>query len=325
MPRKVVALGFMLVVLSVCALAEDAAERKVFIKVNGMFCPFCTFGLEKRLKNLPETAEVRTDLAVGEAIVTLKPGAEFVEGNFAEAIKRAGFTHSGIRMRSAKSWLKEKSIGSVGSAPPSEVASAGSVGWRHFKTIGKPGKAVGEFNEPMGIAFASEGWFVVTDAGNARVQQFHPDGSPWRQWSVSGDGNAELLKPVGITVGLQGDIWVSDYEADRINHYGPDGKARGAFGKSGKNPGEFDAPSGIAITSDGLLAVADFYNHRVQLLRPDGDFGRLTRHSRPMASFMWWTGAIVDSRCLPTKGKANEEGNRSRGSARVSCDVQQAS
>ena len=73
-------------------LAAEEVPREVVIKVNGMFCPFCTFGIEKRLKKLPETESVRTDLAAGEAIVTLKSGSEFVEEHFADAIKRAAFT-----------------------------------------------------------------------------------------------------------------------------------------------------------------------------------------------------------------------------------------
>ena len=95
------ALRTSLVVLFVLTAGGVRAEpaREVVIKVDGMFCPFCTFGIEKRLKMLPETASVRTDLAAGVAIVTLKPEAEFTEENFADAIKRAGFTHSGITLR----------------------------------------------------------------------------------------------------------------------------------------------------------------------------------------------------------------------------------
>ena len=82
--------------------AETAMQQQVVIKVNGMFCPFCTAGIEKRLKALPETETVKSDLAAGEVIVTLKPGAKYEKENFEDAIKRAGFTHSGISLQSLK-------------------------------------------------------------------------------------------------------------------------------------------------------------------------------------------------------------------------------
>jgi len=253
---------------------EPESPREVVIKVNGMFCPFCTAGIEKRLKMLDETSEVRTDLAGGEAIVTLKPGAEFVEEHFADAIDRAGFSHSGIELRDARLGAARAEPSALGTVSAGNVTHGKPAGWRYVRSIGGAGEDAGQFDQPMGIAFAQEGWFVVSDAGNARAQQFHPDGQPWRQWSVSGDGQSELRKPVGVAVGPDGDIWVTDYEADTIHHYGSAGEPRGVFGRSGNDEGEFDAPPGVAVTADGLLAVADFYNHRVQLVKPDGEFVR---------------------------------------------------
>lgn len=273
---KTVRIAFsLMLILGFAPVALVAAEplQEVVIKVNGMFCPFCTFGIEKRLAKLAETASVRTDLAAGEAIVTLKPGAEFVAEHFADAIERAGFTNSGIRLRSGAATTSRPTSRPV-SSRSKDRSGAQWIGIASVKTIGSEGDGLGEFIEPMSIAFAPEGWFVVTDAGNARVQQFHADGSPWREWSVSGDGETPLSKPVGLAVGPQGDIWVSDYDADTISHYGPDGMPRGVFGRPGQKPGEFDAPSGIAVTSEGDIAVTDFFNHRVEVFKPDGTFVR---------------------------------------------------
>lgn len=268
--RRIILMTVVLI-LAVVQWAAASPPREVVIKVNGMFCPFCTFGIEKRLKKLPETADVRTDLAAGEAIVTLKPDAEFAQEHFADAIKRAGFTHAGITLRELASTPQPVTAAPIPPAPAEEIShNPGHAGFSYSKTIGGPGTAPGQFQQPMGIAFAKEGWFVVTDAGNARVQQFHTDGRPWRQWSISGDGTTPLTKPVGLAIGPQGDIWVSDYEADTIHRYGPDGTPRGMFGQSGTEAEALDAPSGLAVTPEGLLAVADFYNHRVQLYSPEG-------------------------------------------------------
>ncbi len=270
-----IGLALLFLTISLAGWAGAEAPHEVVIKVDGMFCPFCTFGIEKRLRALDEAQTVRTDLGSSEAIVVLKPGAEFVENHFADAIKRAGFSQSGITLRNVPPGTGDVTVASIPPGAKTNITSApGKVGFTFGRTIGGPGKGVGEFNQPMSIAFAPDGWFVVTDSGNARVQQFHPDGRPWRQWTISGNGKTPLGKPVGLAIGQDGDIWVSDYEADTINHYGPDGTPRGAFGGSGKAPGKLDAPSGLAVMPDGHIAVADFYNHVVQLFSPQGKFLR---------------------------------------------------
>ena len=269
-------LSLIIAFLFLCLVGVAQAEpvREVTIKVHGMFCPFCTFGIEKRLKLLPETASVRTDLAAGEAVVTLMPGAVFVEDHFADAIERAGFTHAGITLQELPV-ATETTTPSISALPHTEISSTqGESGFTYQRTIGSLGQSPGQFQQPMSIAFAPDGSFVVTDAGNARVQQFYADGRPWRQWSVSGDGKTPLRKPVGVAVSANGDIWVSDYDADTISQYGPDGTPRGMFGQAGSEAGQLDAPSGLAVTPDGLLAVADFYNHRIQLFQPSGVFIR---------------------------------------------------
>jgi DNA-binding beta-propeller fold protein YncE/copper chaperone CopZ len=271
-----------LLVLTICSTlfflssGLAASQDEVVIKVNGMFCPFCTFGIEKWLNKLPEVEDVRTDLEAGEAIAVLKPEAEFVREHYVDAIKRAGFTHSGITLRQAGT--EPPKILEPSSAVTSENRDApirGNDEFRYIKAVGKYGSGPGEFDQPMSIAFAPQGWFVVTDAGNARIQQFHSDGRLWRQWSISGDGDTTLVKPVGVIVGSKGDIWVTDYEKDTINHYTSDGKPQGSFGTPGRGPGQMDAPSGLALTADGLLVVADFYNHRIQLFKTRGKFVRL--------------------------------------------------
>jgi sugar lactone lactonase YvrE len=58
-------------------------------------------------------------------------------------------------------------------------ASAGGAvqgGWRTDPVPAEPGEAPGAFQAPVAISFASDGDFVVTDWGNARLQRFTADG-----------------------------------------------------------------------------------------------------------------------------------------------------
>ena len=56
----------------------------------------------------------------------------------------------------------------------------------------------------MGVAFSPEGWFVVTDAGNRRVQQFRSDGSAWREWN---EAMQEALLPTQVMGGCEDGSW----------------------------------------------------------------------------------------------------------------------
>jgi len=66
------------------------------IQVDGLSCPFCTYGLEKHLKKLADVERVTIDMKGGRAIVRLKPGAQVNDAALREAVKRAGFTARGI-------------------------------------------------------------------------------------------------------------------------------------------------------------------------------------------------------------------------------------
>lgn len=268
-------LGLQRPALAETLVSSDKPLREVVIQVDGMFCPFCTFGVEKQLKKLSETSQVQIVLATGEAIVMLHPDAKYVESRFDKAIKQAGFTHSGIALRKRKDGLASALSLAIGTLPEKSISHRPNPnGFKYQRTIGEPGKALGQFNQPMDISFAREGWFVVAEAGNARIQQFHADGTPWRQWSISGDGRTSLTHPTGVAVGPEGDIWVSDYEADTISRYGADGTPQAQFGTWGREPGKFDSPTGLTFTAQGLLAIADFYNQRIQLFKPDGKWVR---------------------------------------------------
>jgi len=78
------------------------AQQQVIVEVQGTSCPFCAFGLEKRLSQIEGVADVKMDLKGGKATVTLKPGAQIAEEAFRQAIHDAGFTPGTVIYRSAE-------------------------------------------------------------------------------------------------------------------------------------------------------------------------------------------------------------------------------
>ncbi len=83
--------------LVTASAAEETGSTHVFIKVEGLACPFCVQGLEKHLKKLDAVEGVSTSLKNGEAVLHLKPGRTVGEKELREAVKKAGFTAGQIR------------------------------------------------------------------------------------------------------------------------------------------------------------------------------------------------------------------------------------
>lgn len=72
--------------------SSQPSAQQIIIRVDGASCPFCAFGLEKRLGQIEGVAHVRIEMKTGEAIVTLKPGATVSEQALRQAVEEAGFT-----------------------------------------------------------------------------------------------------------------------------------------------------------------------------------------------------------------------------------------
>ncbi len=66
------------------------------LRVDGLACPFCAFGIEKKLNSLENVEAVDVDLGAGAVIVTMKDGASLDEAMAKQAVKDAGFTLNGF-------------------------------------------------------------------------------------------------------------------------------------------------------------------------------------------------------------------------------------
>ena len=62
------------------------------VKVDGLACPFCAYGIEKRLGAVDNVAAVEIDLASGTVTVVMRPGATLDRETAREAVAAAGFT-----------------------------------------------------------------------------------------------------------------------------------------------------------------------------------------------------------------------------------------
>lgn len=85
--RTVLILG--LVLMSVSAFAAQQAYK---LHVDGLACPFCAYGIEKKLNAIKGIQKIEVDIATGTVGVTMTEGASLDEATAQRAVKDAGFT-----------------------------------------------------------------------------------------------------------------------------------------------------------------------------------------------------------------------------------------
>ncbi|GMQ79739.1 MAG: hypothetical protein BMS9Abin03_172 [Thermodesulfobacteriota bacterium] len=76
----------------------NAQVSRVIVSVDGMACPFCAFGVEKRLKKVDGAGSVNVDMKTGTATLSAAEGKTINVDQVPDAIKTAGFTPGKIRI-----------------------------------------------------------------------------------------------------------------------------------------------------------------------------------------------------------------------------------
>jgi len=91
----IVALTFTLLVFFQPAFAQiDGVE----MQVDGMTCPFCVYGVEKKLEALGEVKDASSNLKTGIVDINLKKNGPVNIGRLNEAIHKSGFTPGKIKI-----------------------------------------------------------------------------------------------------------------------------------------------------------------------------------------------------------------------------------
>jgi mercuric ion binding protein len=78
-----------LLMATVAALAAGPSYR---LAVDGLACPFCAYGIEKKLSALAGVERLETDIEDGSVIVTMQDDAILDEAAAQQAVKAAGFS-----------------------------------------------------------------------------------------------------------------------------------------------------------------------------------------------------------------------------------------
>ena len=72
--------------------SEVLAGASVRLKVNGMVCPFCAYGLEKRLGEIASIDAVLIRISDGLVQIRTKEDQELTDEVLADVVKKSGFS-----------------------------------------------------------------------------------------------------------------------------------------------------------------------------------------------------------------------------------------
>ncbi|KAF7708624.1 hypothetical protein HF521_017681 [Silurus meridionalis] len=139
-------------------------------------------------------------------------------------------------------------------------------------SFGGEGDGDGQLCRPWGICVDKEGYVIVADRSNNRIQIFKPCGTFHHKFGTLGSRPGQFDRPAGVACDNQRRIIVADKDNHRIQIFTFDGQFLLKFGEKGTKNGQFNYPWDVAVNSEGKILVSDTRNHRVQLFGPDGVF-----------------------------------------------------
>lgn len=93
-----VVLGIALLLVAPGRLEAQAPPPgdSLVLRVDGMVCSLCAYGVERRLKRLEPVEGVHVDLDAHRVVVTLRPGTAVSDSTLGREVRRAGFALRGV-------------------------------------------------------------------------------------------------------------------------------------------------------------------------------------------------------------------------------------
>lgn len=74
-----------------------AAGTNYSIRVDGLACPFCAYGIEKKFKKMEGISNIKVDLDKGLVTVDAKEGVELKEDKMIKLFNDSGFTFRSMK------------------------------------------------------------------------------------------------------------------------------------------------------------------------------------------------------------------------------------
>lgn len=105
---KRILMAAVLAVSSMLAMTAALAAQSYKLAVDGLACPFCAYGIERKLNAVEGVGKVDVDIASGIVTVTMAEGATLDQATARNAVKEAGFSLGSFEPAAAASPGKPK-------------------------------------------------------------------------------------------------------------------------------------------------------------------------------------------------------------------------
>lgn len=119
---------------------------------------------------------------------------------------------------------------------------------RVLREVGSGGKGLGQFVQPMAMAFADDGALYVADWENARLQRFDQNLAATHAWSTG-------FRSFGVAVDAVGRVFAPDSERRRVRAFTPYGETLAELGGENEQGLDVSDPRQVAFGPDGTLYV----------------------------------------------------------------------
>lgn len=90
-------LTLLMLALALWSGIAAAAETRYTMRVDGLACPYCAYGIEKKLKQVDGVKAIDIDLNAGVVRVTVAEGVTLTEERMRELFNDAGFTYRSMQ------------------------------------------------------------------------------------------------------------------------------------------------------------------------------------------------------------------------------------
>lgn len=94
--RNVFSTTLLITLLGLAASPAWSQVESVKMRVDGLACPFCAYGLEKKLKDVPGVSKIEIRVDDGLLLLEAKKDEAIALEQLEPAVKNAGFTARGI-------------------------------------------------------------------------------------------------------------------------------------------------------------------------------------------------------------------------------------
>ena len=88
--KKLIAIMLLTLVWNIAAFAAGTQYQ---MRVDGLACPYCAYGIEKKLKKIDGVEKIDVDLNKGLVTVNVAEGVQLSEARMSQLFKDAGFTY----------------------------------------------------------------------------------------------------------------------------------------------------------------------------------------------------------------------------------------